>query len=75
MRIAAALLICVLGPLFGTLAGGLVGASLLPSSPDGSAAPGDGFLILFFLAGGFVLSSVPSLVLASKVWDAKWTKR
>jgi hypothetical protein len=71
MRIAAAISVFVLGTLFGTLGSGLLGALLLHATRDGSGAPGDGFLILFFLAGGFVVSSVVSLILASRVWRSK----
>jgi len=44
----------------------LVGAAML--SPGDYSAPGDGFMILFWMAAGFAISTLASVMLARWIW-------
>lgn len=60
----------VFGPVFGILAGFLVGMLAMPAQTSaGGRAPGDGFLIMGCVALGFFVSIPVSAVLAGKLWS------
>lgn len=66
MRVFKVICCLILGPSSGTVSGLLVGAAML--SPGDYSAPGDGFMILFWMAAGFAISTLASVMLARWIW-------
>jgi hypothetical protein len=67
MRIFKALVVLVGFPIFGAAAGFMIGGLLLPSTPTGERAPGDGFQILFGMGIGLVISTLIAVALAVRI--------
>jgi hypothetical protein len=63
MKIIKALVVMVGFPIFGAVAGFVIGGLLLPSTPTGLGAPGDGFRILFRMGVGLLISESQDLTL------------
>lgn len=53
----------------GTAVGFIIGGLLLPPDPTGRGAPGDGFLILYCMAIGLIISvSIAVIVAMQFIW-------
>jgi hypothetical protein len=63
-------IVCVMffGPALGIVAGFIVGGLLVPPDSTGRGAPGEGFLILYCTAIGFVLCVLASTLVALRFW-------
>ena len=68
MKIFKVICIMLFGPILTMGIAFLTASLLLPPDPSGRGAPGDGFLIIGFAAGGLVVGVVISLLLAVKTW-------
>lgn len=64
MRIVKGLAVLVGCPIIGAAVGFIIGGLLLPHDPTGRGASGDGFLIVFCMGVGLVISTVVVLVVA-----------
>ena len=68
MRVLKVVVVMVIGPLMGLLAGFIVAGFLLPPDPSGRGAPGDGFLILLCMGISFAFSIPLSALFAHWSW-------
>ena len=68
MRLFKVIGILVVGPMLGAVSGFIVGGLLLPPDPTGRGAPGDGFLIMYCVGIGLVVSILTSVLLAVWSW-------
>ena len=67
MRIVKVVCVLVGCPIIGAVAGFVIAGFLLPPDPTGRGAPGDGFLIIWCVGAGLVISAVAAIFVAVRI--------
>ncbi|HEV2729500.1 MAG TPA: hypothetical protein VGV15_05670 [Terriglobales bacterium] len=69
MKVSKVITVVILGPLLGAVIGFCLGTFSVPiGDPQASRAPGDGFLIILYVLGGFAIGVLASSVIAFRIW-------